>query len=136
VYLRIPLKQFSPQIYRLYFQLVLYPRQLFVIIITYLKLVGEDIRLLRFNNSLALDHPSEPLRLSLEKFSLNNLSEDFMSHANSDQPRQTWNNTFSRNIEYRRAALNAHHNAPQRIPSVVQSSTRFTWGNYEALSYT
>jgi hypothetical protein len=103
---------------------------------TYLKLVGEDIRLLRFDDSLALDHPSEPLRLSLEKFSLNDLSEDFMSHANGDQPRQTWNDTFFRDIEYRRAALNAHHNAPQRIPSVVQSSTRFTWGDYEALSYT
>lgn len=99
----------------------------------------EEIRLLRFEQTLALYSSCEILRLSLEKVSLKDLSDDFSSHANGGEPYADWNDAFFPHIEYRRALLNGQDSAlqhVQHVPLQVQSSTRFVWGDYEALSYT
>jgi hypothetical protein len=103
---------------------------------TTLDIREEQIRLLRFNHSSASNDSSRPLCLALETVSLKELNSDYAIHLNSSQPDQLWNDTFVPLIECRRAAFNPRHNGPQQPAPQLQDRTRFTWGDYEALSYT
>lgn len=105
-------------------------------IYTKLNVDREEIRLLRFEQTSSLDSSSEIIRLSLENFSLNDLSDDFSSHVNGGEPYPDWNDAFFPHIESRRALLNRQDSTLNHVPLQVQSSTRFIWGDYEALSYT
>jgi hypothetical protein len=77
----------------------------------YPELVDQDnIRLLRFEDSSCLKDSPEPLHLSLEQFSLLDISDYSTSHADGGRPCETWD-VFFREIECRRAALRPHHNS-------------------------
>lgn len=103
---------------------------------TQLDVDKEEIRLLRFHDSLNFTGSSDTLCLSLENFSLHSFSTDFITFTKNGESYRGWHDAFFPYVEHKRGAQNERLNTSPYRPSQVCSSTRFIWGDYEALSYT
>jgi hypothetical protein len=95
-----------------------------------------EIRVLQFERPWHPDLSSDRLRLSLKNVSLDHLSDSFVFLGSNHDVQETWRDDYTEELETRCLAPN--HSAPSlHIAShrAESASSRFAWGDYEALSY-
>jgi hypothetical protein len=95
-----------------------------------------QIRVLQFERPWHPDLSSERLRLSLKNVSLDHLSDSYVFLGSNHDVQEAWRDDYTEEIETR--CLAPSHSVPSphtASPRADNSSSRFAWGDYEALSY-